>query len=346
MNRLRPGIMLIGVFSCCWAVVAVTAEPLCEPRANSKLRRLKDAKTWMCQLQCLDKGGAVGALAATDYDVLVIEPTNTVKGNEKWDGRQVIKRLKAKRPDRLVLAYIDIGEAESYRTYWKKDWRPPSKGEPGHPKFIITEDPDGWAENYPVAYWYKGWHKVVIDGKKSLLKRAIADGYDGIYMDWVNAYDEGQVRKVARKEGVDAAEAMVDFIGHLRKVARKKDPEFLVVAQNASYLLDEDRRYARVIDAIALEDMWYRGEAGATWNDPKGGDIPNKDTGKWSTRGRLKQCRKYQKRGKPVFTCDYCLKKKNAQKVYAASQRRGLVPVVTRVSLARLTTTPPPWLAE
>ena len=161
-------------------------------------------------------------------------------------------------------------------------------------------------------------------------------------MDWVEAYDDEYVIAAAEQEGIEPVEAMVDFILHLRKTARAADPEFLLVAQNAPYLLDLDRRYAKAIDAMAVEDTWFRGEADADWDDKDGGDLPNKYDDEYATPRLIQQYHKYRKLGLPVFTCDYCLKQGNAQKVYQASRAQGFVPLVTRVSLARMTETPPP----
>lgn len=317
-----------------------------ESRPLSRNQRLKQVKTWMYQIQGINEDGAVAILANSRYDLLVIEPTNTVKGDENWDSKGTVRRLKDRHPGRLVLAYIDIGEAESYRTYWKNDWRPPTKKKRGHPDFIITADPDGWEENYPVAFWDKRWYGVVIDGRSSLLKKILAEGYDGIYMDWVEAYDDDNVMAAAREIGIEPAKAMVEFILHLRRIARKADPEFLVVAQNAPYLLDTDPRYATAIDAVAFEDTWFRGEADSDWDDPDGGDFRNKYEDDYATAHLIAQYQKYRDLGLPVLTCDYSLRQANATKVYETAQKLGFIPLVTRVSLARMTTTPPPALEE
>jgi endo-alpha-1,4-polygalactosaminidase (GH114 family) len=70
--------------------------------------------------------------------------------------------------------------------------------------------------------------------------------------------------------------------------------------------------------------------------------IPNKDTGESSTAARLVQYRKFLTAGKPVFTIDYCLDPTHAASVYAEARKHNLVPLVTRVSLDHITTTPPP----
>ncbi len=308
------------------------------PVPGSRLARLHAVKTWMYQIQDVAEEGAVEALAESGYDLIVIEPTNTNRDDAGFDSHGAVRRIKAGRPGRLVLAYIDIGEAESYRTYWKTDWRAPSKGKRGSPDFIVTADPDGWEENYPVAYWDTRWHAVVLD----LVASALADGYDGIYMDWVEAYDDDDVIAAAEAAGVDPVKAMVNFIFHLRNTAQQTDPEFLIVAQNAPYLLDLDDRYRSAIDAVAFEDTWFRGEADADWDDADGGDLPNEYDDEYATARLIEQYKEYRAHGLPVFTCDYCLKAANAQTVYAASRAQGFVPLVTRVSLAAMSETPPP----
>ncbi len=303
---------------------------------------LENVKTWMYQIQGLERSGALRKLERSDYDLLVLEPTNTVKGSEGFDVSDMVKRMKRSRPDRLVLAYIDIGEAEDYRTYWKKSWRGPSEDRRGRPNFIIAEDPDGWAGNYPVAYWDKRWKKVMITGKKSALQNAIDAGFDGVYLDWVEAYDDDSVMREARKRKINTAKSMVGFIRKLRSHARKQDPDFLVVAQNAPYLVDTPG-YLDQIDAASFEDTWYSGKGDASWNSPNAGDIKRKRKGgEWSTASLLRTYSRYSRAGLPVFTVDYSLRKKTARSLYRASSNRGFKPLVTRVSLSRMTRTPPP----
>lgn len=193
-----------------------------------------------------------------------------------------------------------------------------------------------------MAFWDARWRAILADGEGSVLARLLADGYDGIYMDWIEAYEEEHVAAAARRAGIEPARAMVDLILHLRETARKADPGFLLVAQNAAGLLDLDARYRDAIDGIGQEDVWFRGSADAPWGSRKGGDIPNRYRDESSSEGLIGRLKKFQALGKPVFTIDYCLDPANAGRVYEASRREGFVPLVTRVSLSRITETPPP----
>ena len=54
----------------------------------------------------------------------------------------------------------------------------------------------------------------------------------------------------------------------------------------------------------------------------------------------------YQSLGLPVFSVDYCISLENASFVYEKARESGLRPLVTRVSLSRLTETPPPYIPD
>lgn len=297
----------------------------------------------MYQIQGLDRRGAITALSKTDYPLLVLDPTNTEKGSENFNTTRMIKRLRrtpsGKR--RVILAYVDIGEAEDYRTYWEDSWTPPSGDSPGNPDFILTTDPDGWSGNYPVAFWDRRWQSIWL-GEKGLIRRLAREGFDGVYLDWVEAYDNDSVRSAAAAAGLKPAREMVDFIRRLGRNGRRVKSDFLVVAQNAPYLIDRDSRYSRMIDGLGVEDTWYSGQADAAWNSRRGGDIRNRGRGRWSTSRLIRQYKKYIRIGKPVFSIDYCLKQTNADRVYRDARLAGLRPLVTRAALSRITTTPPP----
>ena len=174
----------------------------------------------------------------------------------------------------------------------------------------------------------------------------MAAGFDGLYLDWVNAYEEDRVVAEAKHQGVHPAQAMVDFIALLQQRAQAKNPHALVIGQNGEYLCESDRRYFDVIDGIAVEDTWFAGKAGAKWSSPKAGDIANRYRDESSTAARLAQYRKYLAADKPVFTIDYCVQTENAAHVYEQASQAKLIPLVSRVSLDHITPTPPPVLKD
>ncbi len=232
-------LMLFGLW-----VVPLAGKTLAGQRSgiNMNLKRLREASTWMYQIQGLDRRGAITALAKTDYPLLVLEPTLTVKGDEDFNTKRMLQRLRwtPKGKRRVILAYVNIGEAERFRTYWKDSWRAPSGGNPGTPDFILTEDPDGWSGVFPVAYWDKRWQNIWL-GDRGIVRRMAKLGFDGIYMDWVEAYDDETVKAKARRGHINAAREMVTFIRRMRRSGRRAKSDFLVVGQNAPYRSEERR---------------------------------------------------------------------------------------------------------
>jgi cysteinyl-tRNA synthetase, unknown class len=310
-----------------------------------------EISNFMYQLQELYDTDRVDELDATQYDMLVVEPGFNFS-EFPYDTDYMVSQLKTKPngDERIVLAYIDIGQAEDYRDYWltqetdpAENWQAPTLGNPGYPDFIVSTDPDGWAGNYPVAYWSPGWKDLWLE-TDGIIERIADYGFDGIYLDWVEAYDDDDVIARAEAGSMDAAAEMIGFIEEMKAKAQPIKSDFLVIAQNAPYLLDTNpARYASAIDAIATEDTWCFGEGDVGWDDANAGDLTGGDrhAGDYSTASRIAQNRKYLDLGIPVFTVDYCISQNNADQVYQDSRTNGFIPLVTRVSLSQITETPP-----
>ena len=86
----------------------------------------------------------------------VLEPVVTEKGLSGFDISGLVSdirnfNIKNYGKDLLILAYIDIGQAEDWRWYWQSGWKI------GEPDWIVGGDPDDWEGCYPVAYWDPAW---------------------------------------------------------------------------------------------------------------------------------------------------------------------------------------------
>lgn len=303
-----------------------------------------EVSTFMYQIQHLDDNTEIDELAATDYDMLIVEPGFNFT-ESPYDINYLVDNLKNKGngDKRLLLAYIDIGQAEDYRTYWENDWVAPTANDPGFPDFLVTIDPDGWTGNYPVAYWDTIWQNIWLkDG--GIIDQIATLGFDGVYLDWVEAYDDDHVREYASAKGKAPEFEMMSFISGIREMGKTVNSNFLVVSQNAPYLLEDNPTlYASIIDAIATEDTWYYGEGDSEWDDPEAGDLSGgeRHDGDYSTKNRIIQNEKYLALGIPVFTVDYCLSSRKAKSTYKNSRKYGFIPLVTQVSLSAITDTPP-----
>jgi cysteinyl-tRNA synthetase len=300
--------------------------------------------TWMYQIQNLEDKANIDKLYNTAYDMLVVEPGFNLR-DFPYDTNYLVSRLKQK-PDgtpRILLAYIDIGQAEDYRTYWRNSWSAPTATKPGDPGFLVTIDPDGWSGNYPVAYWNPAWKGIWL-APGGIIEKLVSYGFNGVYLDWVEAYDDDKVRQSAHNQNVNPEKEMMLFIREIRETAHRINPGFLIVVQNAPYLIDANPGlYTSITDAVANEDTWFYGEADADWNSPHAGDLRNgeRQSDDYSTEKRIEQYKKYMALGIPIFTVDYCISKRNAENVYQNARNNGFIPLVTRVSLSDITETPP-----
>lgn len=320
---------------------------------------LQQVKYFAYQLQGLDSPGAIDKIVASRYDLVVVEPTRTDWESETYDfdTKGMVERIKKsaahdKAYRKLVIAYINVGEAESWRWYWtwSKEWKPGSAKPADWPSYIVYADPDGWVDNYPVLFWDTLWKNTVIYGIKSadkpyadynsIIDEALKDGFDGIYLDWVEAYQDEKVVELAKSQGIDPAFEMKEFFREMRQYAALRNPKFIIIQQNASNLIIDAPATLDFIDAIAQEAVWYDGFGGFdNWDDPGGYDVLN-DPG--LTEYYVTNLDKYRTAGKPVFNIEYAVK--NAAKAYSNSAAKGYIPYCTRRCLAKMTTTPPPGM--
>jgi len=317
---------------------------------------LSEIRYWAYQIQGISDAGAVDALANSHYDMLILEPTRTdwSSDDRDFDTKSVVARLKGTLASdgehrKLVIAYIDIGEAENWRWYWtwSTEW---NEGEPrpaDWPDYILTHDPDGWGGNFPVAYWDPRWKDIVVYGRNqssspygdytSILDELIKDGFDGAYLDWVEGFENDAVIAKAQQSGKDPAGEMISFIQEMRHYARQRDPDFVIIQQNAAALCDDHSELFGVIDGIAQEAIWYDGDAFDDWTAPDGYDLSTESS---LTNEYIGFLNRYKAAGVSAFCCEYALN--YAADAYSKAAAKGYVAYCTRRSLSKLTTTPPP----
>jgi cysteinyl-tRNA synthetase len=89
---------------------------------------------------------------------------------------------------RTVIAYLSVGEAETYRSYWNPAWKR------SRPEWLAEENPE-WAGNVKVRYWHPAWRTLVFGTPESALDRILAAGFDGAYLDIVDAFHYFEKRR-------------------------------------------------------------------------------------------------------------------------------------------------------
>ncbi|MBN1416053.1 MAG: endo alpha-1,4 polygalactosaminidase [Bacteroidales bacterium] len=150
---------------------------------NNDVIELSDARNFLYLInpeEYLTRQAFIGALAATSYDVLIMDYFY----NAEEFTPDEIEQLKTKNNGghRLVIAYMSIGEAEDYRYYWNPVWN----SDP--PSWLKGENPD-WEGNYKVAYWDPGWQRIIFGNPDAYLNKIIDKGFDGVYLDIIDAFE-------------------------------------------------------------------------------------------------------------------------------------------------------------
>lgn len=208
------------------------------------------------------RDAAVQMLAACERDLIVLDASFDSEGD--WTPAE-IETIRSGKSGRRVVAYVSIGEAEDYRSYWQKSWDADKDGKPdvAAPKFLHTENPD-WKGNYRVRYWQPDWQALMLPA----VDKVVEQGFDGIYLDIVDAfefyeYDETTKDWLDDRENPEAGQTyrrdMIAWVSAIAKRARDKRPGFLVIPQNASQLL-ADESYRSLISAIGVEDLFMAGK--------------------------------------------------------------------------------------
>ncbi len=275
-------------------VVAVTAAIvmlwLVMPSEPTRSEALAQVSRWTYQLQ--DFASTMQRVARSDSDMLVIDYAIDDGDGLKPLKRETVEALKRK-PDgsrRLVIAYFSVGEAEEYRPYWRVDWNS------SPPDWIIAEN-CRWPKNHLVKFWDKGWRDIIFAGETAYLKAIQDAGFDGVYLDRVDVYADIADRFP------EARQRMISFVKDLAAIARARDPDFLVVVQNAEELLD-DASYRHVISAVAKEDLLHGVNETGKRNPPA------------MIEGSTRLLDQLRDDGKPVFAVEYLT---NAEAIAHAS---------------------------
>lgn len=163
---------------------------------NLDITELSEAKNFLYLLNPEEfetKDDFLQSLGETNYDCLIIDAFfHDSSGNSHWLKSRDVALLKTKKngSSRLVIAYMSIGEAETYRYYWHESWDKNGDGraDPGAPDWLTEENPD-WEGNYKVRYWHPGWQSIIYGNDNSYLKSIIDRGFDGVYLDIIDAFD-------------------------------------------------------------------------------------------------------------------------------------------------------------
>ena len=126
------------------------------------------------------KSNFINAVSSTNYDLIIMDLFH----NEEKFNREEIELLKIKENGsrRLIVAYMSIGEAEDYRYYWDNDWIK-------NPPVWLRDENQHWKGNYEVMYWNEAWQNIIMGSPDSYLNKILDSGFDGVYLDLIDAFE-------------------------------------------------------------------------------------------------------------------------------------------------------------
>jgi cysteinyl-tRNA synthetase len=172
---------------------------ICFPRTNSNydylqipdtvinenannILSLQDAQNYLYLISSDNfstKQALINAIAATNFDVVLIDLFFEETALTAAEVNQL--KTKANGAQRLVISYINVGSAESYRYYWKDNWKVHRPG-------WLKKPYEGYDDEIWVKFWKKKWKEIIYGNDDSYAKKIVDAGFDGMYLDNVEAY--------------------------------------------------------------------------------------------------------------------------------------------------------------
>jgi cysteinyl-tRNA synthetase, unknown class len=308
--------LLIALLTGMFSLLAPPASAQTPQGTVAERRALvRDVKSWAIQYRRIDPF----EVAASPFDLVVIDFRPDVLYATEWPFARSDVQMMQRRPDgkrRLLIAYLSIGEAEDYRWYWPKAWTENPQARPG---WIGIENPR-WRGNFPVRFWDPQWQSILFggaDGAGGYLDRIIEAGFDGVYLDRVDVYQEFLAeRKTADRD-------MVELLSRLKNHAHKRNPRFLMVMQNAEELTPQAKVRAS-IDVFAKEDLFYGVEHDGRQNSAE------------TVTASAKPIRALKRAGTKVLLIEYPRDATAAADIRAKAKADGLTLLLADRELARL----------
>ena len=152
---------------------------------------------------------------------------------------------------RLVLAYLNVGQADPAQSYWQPDW------EAGNPWWLIESKQQYANNNVPVAYWNDDYRHIWL-ADDGYLQAALEAGFDGIYVDGIEAYADEAVIDFSKNDGSDPQQEMIWLLGDMIDFVKSRQPDFMVITHNAAGLMTQpEAAYVlEGLDGLAQELNW------------------------------------------------------------------------------------------
>lgn len=149
---------------------------------SNNILKLSDAKNYLYLINpenFSSKQQFLTSIANTNFDVILIDLFFEEEMLTNSDIDQL--RTKANGGQRLVISYMNIGSAEKFRYYWNSKWKL-------HNPIWVRKKYDGYKDEFWVQYWNADWQNIIFGNNDSYMNKIINTGFDGVYLDNVEAY--------------------------------------------------------------------------------------------------------------------------------------------------------------
>lgn len=199
----------------------------------------KEITSWRYQLQNYNSSFVNRVAATTDAMWIIDKENSSSKSFEVFD----VLKMKNGGVNTLI-SYISVGEAESYRSYFKD-----------LPRSVLGTENPNWPGNYNVEYWTEEWHQVIYKSDDSYLLQILNAGFDGVYLDVVDAYKrQPDLRR--------AAADMARLVMGISERAKAINPDFRIYLQNGSEIINDidaslKGDFIEAINGLSVEGYFF-----------------------------------------------------------------------------------------
>ena len=210
----------------------------------------------------------------------------------------------------ILIAYVSLGEAESYRSYWDRIRDRP---------WILWENPD-WRGNYFVDVRPGEWQTLLI---RDVIPAIVAKGFQGLFLDTLDTASSLEEKNPKKYAGSSAA--MVRLVREIHN----QYPGLFLISNNGLELLPH---IAPFLSGVLVEDLHSMPDF------EHGGyrDVPPPD--RESKSQLLKET--MEKYRLPVFVVDYVARgdERKIRECIERSRRLGFKPYVAEKDLSEIYT--------
>ena len=300
MRRLRAALLAAPLLlaACSGSGVGIESVTATPTDAGSVGPPSADApSSWIYQLSGYDDD-RLDALAAAPHDSAVIDLARD--GGEDYFTADEIAAVQDS--GKTVYAYFSMGSIETYR--------------PEHPAVAETDmvlnQWGDWPDEYFVKYWDPRWRDLVMQPR---LDQAAAAGFDGVYLDVPNAYEEIDLALVPGETRETLAQKMADLVIATDAYA---GADLQILVQNSPELR-EFPGYVEAIDGIGVEELFF-----LATDEPCAED--------WCAEN-LANTRAIRDAGKLILAVDYASEAANIAEACARYGEEGFAGAVAGVDL-------------